>query len=237
MDKETFIRTEKLYHYTSFQSALKILASNKLLFGHQKNLNDIYESYRPIFFEKDIDNLDDVLKELSRYKQISLTHDKKGNGYAISPMWGHYAEKGNGICLVFDKEKLLLESTKMDCGIVNYYDNYDNSIIIKDTNIQSFFKKNVNTLFFTKKKEWEYEQEFRIVSRTLKKLPLRDSLMAVIMCYADDVDHGDCIFKSLNYNIIKKIANVPILELGAFWGEINLKDKNNSDWSKNELIA
>ena len=45
--QKTFAETEKLYHYTSFESAIKILASHRLRYSQLKGLNDINESYRP----------------------------------------------------------------------------------------------------------------------------------------------------------------------------------------------
>lgn len=38
-----------LYHYTSFEAAVKILASAKLLFSDFKKLNDINEACGPIY--------------------------------------------------------------------------------------------------------------------------------------------------------------------------------------------
>ena len=112
MNRDTFLKTEKLYHYTSFESAIKILVSNKLLFGKLSNLNDINESFRPLFYSSSI-NHENALKELSKYKQISLARDGKLKGFAIPSMWGHYAEKGYGVCLVFDKRSCLNIRTRL----------------------------------------------------------------------------------------------------------------------------
>ena len=40
-----------IFHYTTFSSAIKIIASNNLLFGDFKNMNDISESRREVFNE------------------------------------------------------------------------------------------------------------------------------------------------------------------------------------------
>ena len=76
MDKETFQKTERLYHYTSVCSAMKIIASGTLKFGNLKQMNDINEVYRQIFYGKDVDPKD-IEQELNRYGQISLVCDKK----------------------------------------------------------------------------------------------------------------------------------------------------------------
>ena len=38
--KEQFEQTEKLYHFTKFDTALKIIESNRLIFGRLDNMND-----------------------------------------------------------------------------------------------------------------------------------------------------------------------------------------------------
>lgn len=41
---------EHLYHFTTFEAAVKILATNELRFSKTNNANDILESNRLIFF-------------------------------------------------------------------------------------------------------------------------------------------------------------------------------------------
>ena len=111
MEKDEFNKLEKLYHYTSFDSCIKILLSNTLLLGKLCDLNDINELYRPLF-SKTLEgtDFDYVRKELGKYQQLSLTQDDKSIdrlGFDIPAMWGHYADKGRGVCLVFNKAKLL----------------------------------------------------------------------------------------------------------------------------------
>lgn len=97
-----------LFHYTSFLSALKIILSEKLLFGDFKGMNDISESRREVF--------DDVaIVELNRYKSISFTKDKREKrGFEIDSLWGYYSEKGKGVCLVFNKAKLIMQLRKQN---------------------------------------------------------------------------------------------------------------------------
>ena len=40
-----------LFHYTRFDSALKIISTKILLFGNFTNMNDISESFREVFSE------------------------------------------------------------------------------------------------------------------------------------------------------------------------------------------
>ena len=78
MTKEEFYKTEKLYHYTSFEKALGILETNELWFGYLKDLNDINELYRPLFYEKLSPEIEKQAKqEIGKYQQISLTRDEE----------------------------------------------------------------------------------------------------------------------------------------------------------------
>ena len=49
--------SEYLFHYTSIDKAIKIIASNTLLFGKIETMNDINESYRCVFGNITFENL------------------------------------------------------------------------------------------------------------------------------------------------------------------------------------
>lgn len=219
-----------LYHYTTLDNAIKIVATNTLLFGRMENLNDINESYRNIFGKFNmITKADNILH---KYQRLSFVIDKPyQKGYCIPSMWGHYAESGNGACLVFNKKSLLnCLSSKMASDYVTYSCDFDNSITLDDEgNINSFFKKYKHELFYTKTKDWEHEQEFRVIqyfNRNYRaRLNLRNSLYAIILHYAADVIKGETVFNSINVDIFKRInRNVKILELGNWLGNVNLRD-------------
>jgi hypothetical protein len=111
MTKEDFYNTEKLYHYTSFNTVLNILMTNELWFNHLKDLNDINELYRPLFYEKLSPKIEKMAeREIRLYQQVSLTRDSCRMGFDIPAMWGHYGDKGKGVCVIFDKKKLLDKS-------------------------------------------------------------------------------------------------------------------------------
>lgn len=115
--KEQFEQTEKLYHFTKFDTALKILESNRLRFGRLDNMNDIHENDKIEFVDSNNQPinrfpsrvLDALHDEIYKYRQISLTADDKPSdklGFNLHQMWGLYAEKGEGVCFVFDKIEL-----------------------------------------------------------------------------------------------------------------------------------
>ena len=120
-------KEEHLYHYTSFEAAIKIVASKELLFSKMDALNDINEQSGPeIIGGKSESGL--IKKVLKGYTQISLTMDYQHgrDGYDIPAMWGHYAQKGKGVCLVFQKEELLKavkrRNTTLYSKEVDYFD-------------------------------------------------------------------------------------------------------------------
>ncbi len=181
--KEQFEQTEKLYHFTTFDTALKIIESNRLRFGRLSNMNDIHENDKLMFADangKGIDEfpsdvLDALYDEIYKYRQISLTADsEKGDkdGFDLHQMWGLYADKGEGVCLVFDKKEL-----EKNYDMVNIHKervNYDNSqelesyvisLSRKSENVPAEVKSQISKFFFHKRKEWEHEQEYRLIKR------------------------------------------------------------------------
>lgn len=108
-------------------------------------------------------------------------------------MWGIYADKGEGVCLVFDKKELEKNpdianiypgcvkydgTQKLDSCITSYSE-YAEEVVAE-------IRKNVKNIFFHKRKEWEHEQEYRLIKRCpnpLKEeyLLLGDALKFVIL--------------------------------------------------------
>lgn len=224
MTPKLFQDTDKLYHYTSFETSLKIIASGQLRYGRLSNMNDVNEAYKFISFGHKIDiNTQEVLDELSLYRQLSFSQDRDNCGYNISPMWGHYAQKGRGVCLVIDRnkiEKLLSLKTDVYSKTITYKSNYSGDIDIEMSDIPQSIASQKDEIFFSKSSEWEYEQEYRVVKKFNDTngdefLDIKDCIIAVIMYYADDVNYNDKIFDSLNYHILKRMneENYLILEL------------------------
>ena len=211
-----------LFHYTSFLFALKILSSRTLLFGDFKSMNDIAESRRDV--------LNDIaISELNKYKSISFTADKRlKRGFEIDSLWGHYAEKGNGICLVFNKLELISYFKTMKCfkryGSISYIRDYSNAIINiseADETVKSIEKK-YRDIFFTKSMDWKNENEYRLLIRTednSQALNFHDSLMAIITCMplVEDLE------RTPEYLILKEISNVPILRYQTNLGNKTLQ--------------
>lgn len=243
-----FQQIDKLYHYTKLDSAIRIILSHQLKFGRLGDMNDVNEAYKRISYaHRSNVRTEDVLNELKRYRQISLTVDDSSyQGFDISAMWGHYAEKGKGVCLVFDKRKLLkcLSSDMHSCK-VNYKRKFKGYIHINSENIGKSLERKRKGFFFTKSSDWKYEQEYRIITKVDSDtndlfLDFKDSLIAVILQYADScgdyVSVNDKVFSSLNFKILDKIVkrNMLILEKGDLFGETNLRNSDGDCFIQSE---
>ena len=244
MDCNVFRQIEKVYHYTSLFSAVQILSSNELKFGELQKMNDFQEAYhRAWFAEKEeitIEDIKAVDRELSKYKQLSFTKDKAPHeGFNISAMWGHYAENGYGVCLVFDKRRLIegLEKGIIYRDVVYHKSRSENILIPNKQDISGSIEKQRNVIFFRKTRDWSYEQEWRMVvrSESEKYLPIENSLVAVIVNFVKDIDSNESIFNSKSVRLLSEIAHgLPILSYGLWCGKANLCDGAGNEWSKQE---
>ena len=178
--KEQFEKTEKLYHFTSFDTALKIIESNHLRYGRLNNMNDIHENDKIVFVDANnhptdkfpSDVLDELYDEIYKYRQISLTaDDNEGDkdGFDLHQMWGLYADKGEGVCLIFDKKELekgfgsaaLHDRVSYDKTVDSYYISLSNTA----DKVSIEIREHANEIFFHKRREWEHEQEYRLLRR------------------------------------------------------------------------
>lgn len=181
--KKQFEKMEKLYHYTSFDTALKIIESNRLRFGRLNCMNDIHENDKIMFADangREIDEfpsdvLDALHDEIYRYRQISLTADNKegdNDGFDLHQMWGLYADKGEGVCLVFDRDELEknydmanIHKERIHYNKTQELDSSVVSISLEPESIPVEVKNQILKIFFHKRIEWEHEQEYRLIKR------------------------------------------------------------------------
>lgn len=244
--KEQFEKTEKLYHFTSFDTAKIILESNRLRFGRLNNMNDIHENDKIVFHdenggsvnERNSDILDVFYDEIYKYRQISFTADNMVGdkvGFDLHQMWGMYADKGESVCLVFDKDEM-----EKNCDMTNIhkervkYDKILESSVVslsqKTDAIPSEVKNNVHKIFFHKRIEWEHEQEYRLIKKchnTTKEeyLLLGQSLRFIILSSKlrniDDVryfnnirDIQEAVKKVEEVRNMGNVGTIPVLIYG-----------------------
>ena len=82
---------------------------------------------------------------------------------------GLYADKGEGVCLVFDKKELekgfdpavLHDRVSYDKAVDSYYISLSNTT----DKVSVEIREHANEIFFHKRREWEHEQEYRLLRR------------------------------------------------------------------------
>ena len=212
-----------LFHFTKFESAIKIIMSNHLILSSSKCLNDISESKR----ESD----DNIEEEINKYKSVSFTIDNKNKrAFEIDSLWGYYADKGNGVCLVFDKKLLVSAFSQLPgfCrkGKVRYIKGFSNSIFADDTvsSVESLVERKYKDIFYTKSLDWKIEREYRLLNKPIVNkivtLNYAESLVAVILCNPLISN----IKESVEFKIINNLTSIPILRYTTSLGNKELRE-------------
>jgi len=222
-----------LFHYTTLDSAIKIILSNTLRFGKFENMNDIAEVKRELYDEAGSEYLEQIV---SQYRAISLTIDSGTNdrGFAIDALWGYYADKGNGVCLVFDRKKLIDEYTKQfhikndgipeDLG-VKYEHDYSN-LNFGDGNtydqLEKYVKENIEDLFYKKDCCWQHEKELRLLVKSPEDtfLELDDSLMGAIICVPKENDYK----KSMQYKLLDELQKTRNFSIYHYTTKLGMRE-------------
>lgn len=250
-----FKNLKKLYHYTRFDTALKILASRSLRFGRLHDMNDIHENDKLSYVDSSeiainsfsVDVVDAIACEMAKYRQLSFTADSSPGklGFDLHQMWGLYADKGQGVCLVFDKDMLC---ERFEDAVLHNTVSYDTSVesfYIANSNctqsIQREIQEQAKKLFFHKRKEWEHEQEYRVIKycSNLKREEYLDygkALKYIILNSAiEDVDVVR--FKEIVEKLNKHTNESPILVYGNGLLDYSLLDINHTEIIWNSSIG
>lgn len=181
--KKRLYKYNYMYHYTNLESFLKIWSSKSLKFSYSSGLNDINEVSKFYYGEHipgSFTDTEELRKEVERYKQISLIREIKTYNSGLLPvMWGHYGDKGKGVCLRIDISKIKFPK-KLFRSRVSYKKEI-NHVVYDNSDITKFIKKNRRCLFFTKTTDWSYEKEYRIVSKDLDFLNISGAISEIII--------------------------------------------------------
>ncbi len=225
-----------VYHYTTLEKGLEcILKDMKLRLSPLSEVNDpreyqILHPYFPAFDNHTVVENSEPLKKIheirdyfdkfrNNHKVICFSRDSENifnvpdhykgiyRGFNKPTLWSHYADNHKGLCLIFDKDKLI-ESLISNFGsrekykvyndnLVNYValENHIEKLGIKYEDIENhglpkvledFTNQNIKDLLFTKTIDWEVENEFRIMvcdysNKMYLYLPVSDSLLAIVM--------------------------------------------------------
>lgn len=139
------LEMETLYHYTSFEAFCSIVKSDRFIMSNFSKANDYKERAK---LHTD---------EISQYRYLSCTHYRGINAellsYTNAPLWYFYANKNNGVCICFDKNKLL-----------NKIDVVKDGFILYRNGVTHIDGQSAIEYLMEKRKSWEYEQEYRILA-------------------------------------------------------------------------
>lgn len=167
-----------LFHYTKFESFLKILEDLTLLpssFGKLNDMNEgnisnmnMNENFMVMY------NAEKFIKEKCHLLCFSQNYDICGFGHEGTnhpAMWAHYAENSKGVCIVIDKEAFIKKNKAiLDSHFYKFEDvEYSLFNTPKDTEInyeantpEEFIMNNWKALFFLKHNDWINEDEHRL---------------------------------------------------------------------------
>lgn len=167
-----------LFHFTNFESFLKILNDMTLLPSSFEKLNDMNEGN---VHNMCMNHNFMVMYEAERYIKerchiLCFTQNYDIKGYGVQgtnhpAMWAHYANNSNGVCIVIDKETFIKKNRAIldsyfyqfqDVKYSRFNTPNDNGINYKAKNAQEFIKNNWESLFYLKHKDWENEDEHRL---------------------------------------------------------------------------
>jgi Protein of unknown function (DUF2971) len=246
-----------IYHYTRVESFHKIIDSQKLRFSSADLLNDPRESKgnRSIEVRGEVGGSPEankiLFREIQRIREVvsrvrenafigSFSVDAAGmagrseRGYAIPTMWAHYGDNHRGVCMVFEREKLV-DSVVRQIGGVPHEGSltYDADLASvpsfdflqtkskSDRELEAELALDYRNLWFRKYACWSSEREYRIaipknnLDRYLE-IPLNPGLIGV--CLGVDVavkDANSVAAAALNSGI----HEVPSLYWDAGYGQ------------------
>ena len=227
-----------LYHFTTFESAVKIVSSQKLLFGRACRKNDIAEVYKEIIGNMDNDA---IQKALGEYQYLSfITNSESGKGFEQDALWGYYAEKGLGVCLAFDREKLVELFSFLYPNIgwhdsISYNPNCTNAHFIdcnEGDDVHSLISNKIKELFFEKSIDWKHESEYRLLVKSPKEasIDITDNLLGVIICDHCSKKDKLSITDTIQYKVFSKLIGVDKLyHYHHCFGNKELYNHNDSD--------
>lgn len=168
-----------LFHFTSFKSFLKILNDLTLKPSSFKKLNDLNEgNVSNMNMDENFKVMYDAgkyIKKKCRLLCFSQNYNRHGicqQGTNHPAMWAHYADNSKGVCIVVDKKAFVKKNKSILNSYFHKFKNVkysyfntpnDNYINKRAKTAQDFIKDNWEALFFLKHKDWENEDEHRLL--------------------------------------------------------------------------
>lgn len=134
------------------------------------------------------------------------------------PMWAHYADQHRGICLEFDLPRIQVAfppTSKVQYPLaVDAYNAIDTFLSSDEAAVMRLSQS-----FLTKAREWEYEQEWRIISDSVgtKNLPNECLTSVILGCRApkecEELLASWMRERKTPFAIRRAVANIPKMRL------------------------
>ncbi|MBH5336293.1 DUF2971 domain-containing protein [Streptomyces pactum] len=217
--------TGHLFHYTSVDAAVSgILPSQTLRLSPYTATNDLWESepHYPVLTSSgespaasDFTVWDDLDRQLRQHAKVAcLTQDialpesvfnpDALRGWAHLALWAHYGGRHAGVCLRFDRERLVASFLKAHAGPTSlafhgpvHYLTSQNSPVTRGVDTRqvgefgsdavalAYGEKYKDQLFFRKHLDWDSESEYRLVvlnqTADYEFVDIREALTGVIL--------------------------------------------------------
>lgn len=214
-----------LLHFTSLKSAALILHEYSLKPSDFARSNDIYENMKrlhaqPFIIETSPDQnyhghsakKSELIGSAANIRFLSFCKAKanldsnetilyvENKELAFRKMWGQYADKFGGACLIFDKERLLETTTALTSSSENAMTEFDGFEVVyqpRDVSIRTLRQleklsefRPLRNHFAVKHVDWADEQEFRFLFRSHSEqpfvIPVQDSLIGIVLGEKND---------------------------------------------------
>lgn len=199
------------------------------------------------FLENEYPNPRWQIKEqgfLKFYMSFWFRHELNRHGiscFSLNPneslMWAHYANKHNGLCLVYDKEELLNSlrdfDSSFDSAKVNYRSRPTLTLYEKNGHIE--FTSDTPVVV-TKNSNWKYEKEFRIFFKPAKNdffhgqaifidhSALKEVIYGYQVSQEDENAVSEILRNDPHYNVDESIANIDFENGNIFFDGGERKD-------------
>jgi hypothetical protein len=153
----------RLYYFTTARFGLEAIRDRRLKLARIHQLNDPFEF------------LGLVLSDRQNRKALRAWKQQVSNEYGLicvsrtwthPLLWGHYAEKHQGLCLGFDVSRKFTSVRYVDERLTLEY--------LGKQSLADLDEADMEKMLYTKFRAWEYEAEYRAFSRLEESDPVSD---------------------------------------------------------------
>lgn len=235
-----------VFKYGDLDHIEDTLLLNTLGFSKVSKLNDPFELAHRFYYNRIDKNLD--YKDNKNYDGFTKEKREILNNLKISCfsrtyseplMWGHYANKHNGVCYCFDEVELAAFGLSAHFADIIYSNQLPTIYYDEDITLPIRWKTELFRIIMTKSLHWNYEKEFRIILKDGAENKYREqSLKAIILGYRASIWHKKRILE-----IVEKANQIRKQKIEVYYAclstenyEIIIDNKPSGSLSENSTI-